>query len=283
MVGRRLLITGGSGYLGKALTHSAAGQGYAVSATWLNNRPADCPGVHWERADIRKNEVLAALVGLVRPEVVIHTAYSQNDRSVTFDGTSRLAGECSRFEPPPFFIFVSTDLVYDGGAGGYSEDDQPVPLLDYGRDKLDAEQAVRLALPGALVVRSSLMYDLERLPGHLRFATEKIANGEECVFFTDEYRSPVLVNELAGAILALAGLAHPGLLHLAGPDRVNRWWLGTHLLRAFGYPTDLVQPGSCRDLGLKRPPDCSLDSARAEKILGRRFTGAVEVLKEYDA
>jgi len=283
MGGRRLLITGGSGYLGKALTHSASGHGYEVCATWLNNRPADCPGVNWERADLRKADELAALVSRVRPEVVIHTAYSQNDRPVTYDGTARLAGECSRLEPPPFFIFVSTDLVYDGGAGEYSEDDEPVPLLDYGRDKLDAERAVRLKLPGALVVRSSLMYGLESLPGHLRFATEKIAKGEECVFFTDEYRSPVLVNELAGAILALASLAHPGLLHLAGPDRVNRWWLGTHLLRAFGYPTDKVKPGSCRDQGLKRPPDCSLDSTRAEKLLGRRFTGAVEVLKEYDA
>ncbi|OGG01243.1 MAG: hypothetical protein A3F83_15075 [Candidatus Glassbacteria bacterium RIFCSPLOWO2_12_FULL_58_11] len=282
MTGRRLLITGGSGYLGGALTHWAAAQGYAVRATWLNNRPADCPGVHWEMADLRKGEELSALVNRVSPEVVIHTAYSQNDRSVTYDGTVLLAGACSRLDPPPFFIFVSTDLVYDGRAGGYSEADEPVPLLDYGRDKLDAEQAVRQTLPGALVVRSSLMYDLERLPGHLRFATEKVARGESCVFFADEYRSPVLVNELARAILDLAGRRQPGLLHLAGPDRVSRLWLGTHLLRAFGYPTDRVKPGSSRESGMLRPADCSLDSTQAEKILGRRFTGAVEVLKKYD-
>jgi len=208
---------------------------------------------------------------------LIHTAYSQNERPVTFGGTSFLVQACSRLTQRPYFIFISTDLVFDGLKGSYKEEDEPLPVLDYGRDKLDAERFVRRTLPQALIVRTSLLYDRKRIPRHLRFAVEAVRSGRECVFFQDEYRSPILVDELAGALLRLAVIRPGGILHIAGADRVSRWWFGVRLLRALGFSTRGVKPGSYSELGIKRPPDCSLDSSRAQILTGMHFKGVTEV------
>ena len=274
----RIIITGGSGFLGSVLAREAAKRDYQVWATYLHNSPPEDERIRQARLDIRSESEIAGLFAQVNPQVVIHTAYSQNDREVTFAGTDRLVSCCRGLKEPPYFIYVSTDLVFDGEKGSYTENDPPVPVMDYGRDKLDAEKLVAGQLPGALIARSSLFYDLERVPTHLRFAVDAIRAGGECVLFKDEYRSPLLVEELAGALLRLAEIRHSGLLHLAGADRVDRWWFGLRLLRALGFSTCTVRAGSVKDIRSPRPEDCSLDSSRAENLLGIHFRGAKAVL-----
>lgn len=278
MAGRCILITGGSGFLGSVLAREAARQDYEVWTTYMHNSPPEAERVWQEKLDLRNESEIASLLNRVNPQIVIHTAYSQNDREVTFGGTAKLVSCCRRLQETPYFIFISTDLVFEGKKGRYTENDLPVPVMNYGRDKLDAERLVAEELPGALIARSSLFYDFERVPTHLQFAVDAIRSGRECVFFQDEYRSPVLVQELAGALLKLAEIRCSGLLHLAGADRVSRWWFGLRLLRALGFPTCTVNEGSLKDIQSPRPADCSLDSSLAEKLLGMRFRGAKAVL-----
>lgn len=278
MADRCILITGGSGFLGSVLASEAARQDCEVWTTYMHNSPPEAERVWQEKLDLRNESEIVSLLNLVNPQIVIHTAYSQSDREVTFGGTAKLVSCCRRLQETPYFIFISTDLVFEGKKGRYTENDLPVPVMNYGRDKLDAERLVAEELPGALIARSSLFYDFERVPTHLQFAVDAIRSGRECVFFQDEYRSPVLVQELAGALLKLAEIRCSGLLHLAGADRVSRWWFGLRLLRALGFPTCTVNEGSLKDIQSPRPADCSLDSSLAEKLLGMRFRGAKAVL-----
>ncbi len=275
---RRLLVTGGSGFLGNALCRAGAEAGYRVLGTWFSRETVPCPSCEAAWLDLGEEREVAALVQGFRPQLVIHTAYGRGDREITCGGTERLARACRELKEPPRFVQVSTDLVFDGRRGHYCEDDPAEPVMPYGHDKLDAERAVLEILPGSLVVRSSLMYDLERLPGHLEFAVEAIREGREFTFFRDEYRSPVLADELSRALLRAGQSAESGLLHLAGPDRVDRFSFGTALLKALGYDPALARAGTAAELGLARPSDCSLDSSRALRVLGMQLRGAREVL-----
>ena len=276
----RMLVTGGSGFLGSLLCRRGVEQGYEVWGTYVSNRPPEIEGVHPLRLDLQDDRAILEAVEISAPEVVIHTAYKKNDDQVMCRGTSRLAESCGNLERPPFFIFISTDFVFDGKKGHYTEQDTPGPVLEYGRQKLEGEIAVRKFLPEALVVRTSLLYDLDRIPAHLDFVFAALEKNGKCSIFQDEFRSPVVVGELAEALLKLAGMRYSGLLHIAGADRVDRYWLGLEMLRLFGFSTAGVSAGALDGSGIIRPPDTSLDSSRAEKLLGMRFSGAKEVLRE---
>jgi dTDP-4-dehydrorhamnose reductase len=250
-----LLVTGGSGYLGRELLRQEPG---AVGAS----RGAGL------RLDVRDAAAVRAALDSLRPAAVIHTAYRQDDRATTFDGAVAVAEAAAAVGAR--LIHLSSDIVFDGEQDApYTEQDEPNPITEYGRDKADAERAVLAAHPDALVVRTSLLYGGAE-PG----PQERLAADPDAVLFTDEIRSPVHVGDLAAALLELAGGAPAGILHLAGVDALSRFdfarLLAPHPGRVRGAPLARSEH--------VRPRNCSLSSARARDLLGARLRGAREVL-----
>lgn len=278
MGSQRLLITGGSGFLGSRLAVIAAGMGCRVWATHRRHSVPDAEGITPVRLELTDVTGINSLLRELCPEAVIHTAYSMRDESVNLAGTRELSAACAELDPQPYFLFTSTDLVYDGRRGGYAEQDKPEPISDYGRQKLEAERIVSAALLTTAIVRPSLIYDLARIPLHLGFAVDAIGRGEPFSFFDDEYRCPVLADELAAVILELCARRLGGIWHTAGADRVDRWWFGTRLLAALGYGSELAKRSKSADSPVERPADCSLDSSKVRRELQAGLRGAEEVL-----
>jgi dTDP-4-dehydrorhamnose reductase len=222
------------------------------------------------RLDVR--DPSAVLLAVAGHSVVVHTAYVQDDPLVIVDGSVNVASACASVGAR--LLHVSTDVVFDGALGrGYREDDSPSPITDYGRAKLVAERAVARLCPGALVVRTSLIYGGAEPSRH-----ESDACGGRVAFFTDELRSPVQVGDLASALLELIGLDERGVLHVAGADSVSRYEFARLVVAARGGDPDGVRSASFREMGLDRPADCTLDSSRAQALLRTRLRGVREVL-----
>jgi dTDP-4-dehydrorhamnose reductase len=264
----RLLVTGGTGYLGRELVRRAPAVG-----TWLTREPA-APG-DWLRLDVRDPVVVRRELERLRPAAVIHTAYRQDDRATTLDGAAAVAEAAAAVGAR--LVHVSSDVIFDGTKRGpYTEEDPPSPITDYGRAKADAERAVRAAHPGALVVRTSLIYG-GREPGrHERLAFEAAEGRRAMTFFEDELRSPVLVEDLAGALLELAGRDEAGILHVAGLDTVSRYEFARLLAQRHGLSDERIPRARLADLGLVRPANCALDSSRARALLRTPPRGVLE-------
>lgn len=182
-------------------------------------------------------------------------------------------------------VFISTDLVFDGRQGSYTEPDIRAPLSHYGRTKARAEDLVLASNSDCLVVRTSLIIGADPfgLAGNLAWFDREVRADRPIKLFTDEYRSPVAVSELAGGLAILAEEAEPGLYHLAGPERLSRYELGRIIFKGMNWPLELLRPGSL--VGLEsvppRAPDVSLDQTKAAKILqGRARRLVAEALLE---
>lgn len=271
----KLLVTGGSGFLGSELVRQARADGWEVAATY-RSRPVDGAVA----LDVSDEDAFEALVASVRPDVVVHTAYVLSGAvlwRITADGAAVVARVCERHGAR--LVHLSTDLIFDGARGGYTEADRPSPIIAYGEAKAAAERFVADACPGALVVRTSLLLDGGELgPQELRPLAA--ARGElDMGFFTDELRSPVSVRDLAAALLEAGPRRElTGPLHLAGADTLDRHELARLVCLRHGVDPAPLRGALAAGLPDPRPLNCSLDSSRAAALLATRLRGIREVL-----
>jgi dTDP-4-dehydrorhamnose reductase len=240
----RLHVTGATGYLGSELVRLR-------------------PDASTERAEVRDAEAVSELFGRLHPDVVIHTAYRQDEDDVNTVGSENVARAAAAVGAR--LIHLSTDVVFDGRKGApYVEEDPLSPVTAYGHAKAEAEMRVATAHPGALLVRTSLLYGGATPSKH-----ELAARDPASTFFTNEIRSPVHVTDLAEALLELCAREAAGPLHLAGADDVSRAAFAELIA---GAP---VRSGPAPE---SRPLDCSLDSSRARALLRTRLRGVRDVL-----
>lgn len=277
----RLLITGGSGYLGQTLVRQAH-TAYDVTATY-HAHPAALPGVTWQPLDVRDAAAVQALVAAVRPAAIIHTAalnpgVGADFEAVNVEGSRHVARAAA--ELGVRLIHLSTDVVFDGVKGHYVETDLPNPLTPYGRSKACAEAAILESGAPALIVRTSLIYGWEPEPNrHMRNVIADLQAGRPVRLFTDELRCPIWVETLAAALLELVASPFTGLLHVAGAQILSRYEIGVRLLRRHGVDATPVIAARSRESGLVRPLDCTLDCSRARALLRTPLPGLDEVLQ----
>jgi dTDP-4-dehydrorhamnose reductase len=290
----RVLLTGASGFLGAAVLEELLDRGHEVLAVaHVPPRAGDAAprAARWLAEDLELPGAAERLVAAEAPEAVVHAAALADiapcnaaparARRLNGEVPGELAAACTARGAR--LLHVSTDQVFDGSHGGWREDDEPAPLHEYGRSKLEGERAVAAACATALVLRPGLVTG--RAPPGRRSATtallDTLARGVRPRLFTDELRTPVASVDVARALADLlereevwrAGSlpGAPGrLLHLGGAERMSRLELGRREARAAGLDPELCEAGTRVEAGVadERPADLTLDSRRALALLG---------------
>ena len=231
----RIIVIGGTGYLGRAVARAARSQGHDV-------------------ADVGHAELdLRAPLPALAADAIVNAAYVQRGpdlRAVTVDGAVALAVECKRRNIR--FVQLSSDLVFAGREEPYTADDTPDPLDAYGRAKAEMEIGVLAQCAGALVVRTSLLWGASK-PGPQEQLVMRACGGEPITFFTNEVRCPIEVDVLARRLVAVLDEDDRGVVHVAGPEALDRLTFARRIADRLGLDGRTLVGGTPSENAPPRP------------------------------
>jgi len=282
----KVLVTGAGGLLGTKIVELA--QDYTVYKTHGSHSffPDSI------KMDITDREEVRHVFSQLRPDVVIHTAAETNvDKcedqrehawKTNADGTRILAEACNKAQAR--MVYISTDYVFDGEQGLYTEEDEPDPVNYYGTTKLMGERSVEKHCESFAILRTSVLYGTHpEKPNFVKWIIRTLKRGEPLTVVEDHYNSPTLADNLAEVIVKAVESRLSGVYHVAGSERVSRYDLALKTAEIFILDATLVHPIRMNELKAwtaKRPKDSSLRIDKIERKAGVKLLDVTQGLRE---
>jgi len=276
---KRILVTGGSGFVGGSVLHHASADWdiHVCSRSVLPNVPSN---VTYHQIDLCDSDKTEQLIRSVKPDAVLHIAaianidYSEANESEATLVNTEMTGCLARLaaEQGAKFVFCSTDNVFDGEAGSYDEGALVSPINFYGRTKVAAEVLAHESQENVVIARVALVIGLPFMGAGNSFLIkmeESLKAGKAISIPENEVRSPVDVITLAKSLLEFADNDFTGVINMAGSTRLNRYEMAKQIATKLGYSTDLVHATDSNAMKGRapRPNDVSLNNALARDVL----------------
>jgi dTDP-4-dehydrorhamnose reductase len=258
----KVLITGCLGLLGQRLVAHCPDD-VEVIATDLSPDPQFIPAEFYRPCDLTQRAQVDDLFERERPDHVINTAAFTNVdgaedepelcRLVNVTAVENLAHACRHWRSS--ICQISTDYIFDGLNGPYSENAVPHPLGVYGQSKWAAEQVLlESAIPFA-VARTMVLYGHSRnkRPEFVGWLINKLKNREPERIVTDQIGNATLNDELAVALWQLTRRSFRGVINVAGREIMSRYNFSLRIADVFGLDASLITPIATADLHQKAP------------------------------
>jgi dTDP-4-dehydrorhamnose reductase len=247
---KAFLVIGASGYLGQQVMKQLGECAIATHRTapsFADSRPFD----------FYQDETLPIIPSDMT--VIFTAAVEMNQPAAKLAAAmQRLLAQLSTNR----FVYLSSDAIFSGVRGHYTEADPPDPVNDYGRNLLLCEQLVQAMAPDHCIIRPSYIYGFSSGELDLRLSRtrDRLLRGDLVVLYDDYYKCPLSVHEVAAGVIHLAQANYQGPIHLAGL-RMSAYEFQRQAMNALGVDTTrLTAQPMPTDAGLMR--DTSLDSAR---------------------
>lgn len=244
--------------------------------------------VDYKQVDITVREEVKDLINNYYPDVIINTAAYTNvdgaetQRELAWKANVRAVeyiADAARVIDA-HVIHISTDYVFDGMDGPYSERDKVNPISYYGRTKLASENALKISGALSTVLRTNVLYGIittGRLD-FVRWVINSIRGGKEINIVTDQFNNPTFLDDLVHAISKVIAKKKFGLYHIGGKEFLNRYDFTLRIAKYFKLDESFVNPIITSELNqpAKRPLRSGLITLKAETELGFRAIAVEE-------
>jgi dTDP-4-dehydrorhamnose reductase len=270
----RVLITGLSGYLGQFL-YSYRPQTVTLSGTYYSNSH-DLPARNAIFLDLQDVQALTKLP--VTYDMVIHAAANANladcekNEAQAFKVNSDATEILARWSQKQGsrFIYFSTDIVFQGDRGNYTEEDTPKPVNIYGQSKWQGERILVKNHSNYAICRLSLTLGKAkgRSKNFIDHFVRDLYTGKEILLFEDEWRTPITPHYVAKAVWEIACSNYQGIIHLCGAEKMNRYQLGLKMAAYLNFTAEQLKKAYAQKaVFYPRPLDVSMCSLYAQKVL----------------
>jgi len=278
----KILVTGANGLLGqKLVTLLQHIEGIELTATGkgLNRNPEG--SYTYLSANLLNHEGVKTFLTLTQPDVIIHcAAMTQVDKceenptacwDVNVKATQNLVDIAKELDI--YFLYVSTDFVFDGLSGPYREQDIPSPISHYGRSKAKAEEIVLESGIRAAIVRTVLVYGVAHDPSRsniVLWVKNSLEKKEEIRVVEDQWRTPTLAEDLAYGCWLVVKNQKSGVFHISGDETMTPYDLSLKVADYFELDKSLITPVDVFTFTqpAKRPPKTGFIIHKAQRELG---------------
>ncbi len=276
----KVLVIGGTGLVGNALVRSWAARGHPTAAATYHCHPG--PG--FLRLDMQDEAAVRACLAEHRPAVVAvpaanpHVDYCETHpeetRKVNVLGTLNVARAAR--DAGARMVFYSSDYVFDGVKGAYSEEDRPNPLNEYGRQKAETEAGVLACDPRNLVIRTSGAYGWQWEPKNFVLQVRaKLTAGQKLSLAGDLLYNPTYAENLADVTVDLVEAGAAGIFHVVGAEPITRYDFAVLAAKTWGLdPAGLESVPAARFTSpTPRPKQSSLLTAKVRAVAATPLLG----------
>jgi len=273
----RILVTGASGLLGLNFCLAFADLHQIIGVT-NSNMLRDAP-FQTVTSDLSSPGSVRRLIFDHHPQLVVHCAAMANVDTcekqpeqamrINAEVPGELAAVCIKRNIK--LVHISTDAVFDGLRGDYSEEDETNPLSIYAASKLAGEKAVMNNHPQALIARVNFYgFSLTGTRSLAEFFLNRLSSRQPVNGFVDVMFCPMYVIDLAKVLMEMIDKDLSGLYHVVSTEHLSKYSFGIAIAKKFGFDPRLIQPISVMESGLtaKRSPRLDLN---VEKLLGEKI------------
>lgn len=283
---KKILITGSNGLLGQKLVHLLNQEPYntlyqTIASSRGENRVSAFQSLHYESLDVSQAEDVNRVIGLLKPQIIIHTAaMTQVDQcetekelcwSLNVKAVENLIHACR--ENNSFLIHLSTDFIFDGEDGPYDEEATANPVSYYGESKLEAEKLLQESEIRWAIVRTVLVYGITEAMSRsniILWVKKSLEEGKSIQVVDDQWRTPTLAEDLALGCVLIADQEKEGIYNISGKDFLSPYEMALQTADFFNLDKSLIvrTDGSKFSQPAKRPPKTGFIIEKARRELG---------------
>jgi dTDP-4-dehydrorhamnose reductase len=279
IIKKRIFVTGSNGMLGqRVVKYFAERENTEVLGCSVEEYPVyDNAG--YTCCDISKRESIKKVIFDFCPDFIVNTAAFTNvDKSeiereaawkVNVKGVEYLAESARVMDA--HLIHFSTDYIFDGRNGPYSENSKPNPLGYYGRTKLASENALKISGAMYTILRINVLYGIANSrPDFVRWVVNMLSSLKEIRIVTDQINNPTFIDDLIKVISTIMEFRKQGIYHIGGRDFISRYDFTQIIADYFDLDKNLIVPILTEELNqtAKRSLKSGLITIRAESELG---------------
>lgn len=280
----KVLITGANGFVGYYVTKLLLEKGYQVIATGRGDCRLPFSKEHlfsYYQMDFTDADSVKLVFEKTEPDAVIHSgAVSKPDEcelnkekawNINVQGTINLLREAENLKS--FFLFVSTDFVFDGEKGMYTEEDDCQPVNFYGFTKMQAEGITETSSIPYTIVRTCLVYGVPlqgKRSNIFTWVKNSLESGQPIKVVDDQWRTPTSVEDLAEGIELIIQQGATGVYHISGEEGMSPYGFACRVADHFGLNKQLIEKVTAQTFSQpgRRPPQTGFIIDKAKKDLG---------------
>tara|TARA_B110000902_G_scaffold71671_1_gene84785 strand:- start:2043 stop:2939 length:897 start_codon:yes stop_codon:yes gene_type:complete len=295
---KKVLLTGSNGLLGQKLIELYLQDKTIdlIATARGENRYPIKKGYTYVSMDVTDVRNVKDTIAMHQPDTIIHTAAMTNvdtcetdqerAEKLNVDAVEYLVDAANTVEA--HFIHLSTDFIFDGEDGPYTEEAEPEPLSYYGETKLAAENMVRNQCHKWSIARTILVYgivhDMSR-SNIVLWAKGALEKGQPINVVNDQVRSPTLAEDLAMGCKLIEQKEAEGIFNISGKDQMSIVEIVERVADYFNLDKSIITQVSSKTLNqaAQRPPITGFDLTKSKEVLGynpRSFEEGIAVLME---